>query len=152
MNAQIEWELRTAMKHLNVNRNLSRPKPKWKFTEANGAIVQKGKASSINAIQYRWEVLIPKLIPFAKQCSPDYIVQEDKAPSYASHFQKTLVYNVHYVQRLLWLSNSLDLNIIEPCWMWMKMETTKRGAPSIRKKAEVVTARLGSALASRHLT
>jgi hypothetical protein len=30
--------------------------------------------------------------------------------------------------RLLWLGNSPDLNAIEPCWFWMKRDTTKRGA------------------------
>jgi hypothetical protein len=103
------------MRRLNVNRNVSRPKPKWKFTEGRGAMVRKGKAGGIDAIRYRREVLIPKLIPFAKQCGLDYIVQEDKAPAHASHFQKTLVYDVHHVQQLLWPSNSLDLNMIEPC-------------------------------------
>jgi hypothetical protein len=125
--------LRTAIRRLNVNRNVSKPKPKWKFTKGKGAMVRKGKASGIDAIRYRQEVLIPKLIPFAKQCSLDYIVQEDKAPAHAFYFQKTLIYNV---QQLLWLSNSLDLNMIEPCWMWIKIETTKRGTPSIRKEAE----------------
>jgi hypothetical protein len=44
------------------------------------------KAGSIDAIRYRCEVLVPKLIPFAQKCSLEYIVQEDKCPSYASHF------------------------------------------------------------------
>jgi hypothetical protein len=96
---------------------------------------QTSKASGIDAIRYRREVLIPKLIPFAKKCRPDFIVQEDKALSYASHFQQELVYDIHYVLRLLWPGNSPDLNMIKPCWMWMKIETTKRGAPSIRKEA-----------------
>ena len=95
-----------------------------------------GKSGGIDAIRYRREVLLPKLIPFAKQCGPDFIVQEDKAPAHASHFQQTLVYDVHHVIRLLWPGNSPDLNMIEPCWMWMKIETTKQGAPSIRKEAE----------------
>lgn len=60
-----------------------------------------GKASGINAIRYRCEVLIPKLIPFAKRCRLDFTVQEDKAPAHASHFQQTLVYNVHHVLQLL---------------------------------------------------
>jgi hypothetical protein len=96
---------------------------------------QTGKASGINAIRYHHEVLVPKLIPFAQKCGPEYIVQEDKCPSHTSHFQQELVYDVHHVLRLLWPRNSPDLNMIEPCWMWMKMETTKRGAPSIRKEA-----------------
>ena len=28
--------------------------------------------------------------------------------------------------RLLWLPDSPDLNMIEPCWFWMKRQTTKR--------------------------
>jgi hypothetical protein len=38
------------MRQLNINRNLSRRKPTWKFTEARGAMVRKGKASGIDAI------------------------------------------------------------------------------------------------------
>jgi len=71
MNERIELELRTAIRRLNVSRNLPGPKPKWKFIEAYGAIVRKGKAGGIDAIRYRQEVLIPKL---AKRCGPDYIV------------------------------------------------------------------------------
>jgi hypothetical protein len=26
--------------------------------------------------------------------------------------------------------------MIEPCWIWIKRETTKRGAPSVRKEVE----------------
>jgi len=137
MTARIEWELRTAMRRLNINRVPSGPKPTWKFTEARGAMVRKGKGKGIDAIRYRREVLIPKLVPFAKQCGPGYIVQEDNAPAHASRFQQELVYSVHQVQQLLWPGNSPDLNMIEPCWMWMKIETTKRGAPSIRKEAEI---------------
>jgi hypothetical protein len=34
MNAQIEWELETGMRRLNVNRNPSGRKPTWKYTAA----------------------------------------------------------------------------------------------------------------------
>jgi hypothetical protein len=67
---------------------------------------------------------------------PDTLVQEDNAPSYASRFQEELVYNLYAVLRLLWPRNSPNLNMIKPCWMWMKRETTKRGALSVRKEAE----------------
>jgi hypothetical protein len=137
MNARIEWELATAIQRLNINQPgwHSSRQPTWKFTAANVAMTQIGKAGGIDAIRYRREVLRPKLIPFAKKCRPDFIVQEDKAPTHASYFQQTLVYDLHHVLRLLWPGNSPDLNMIEPCWMWMKMETTKRGAPSVRKAA-----------------
>ena len=32
--------------------------------------------------------------------------------------------------KLLWPANSPDLNAIEPCWFWMKRQTTKRGIAS----------------------
>ena len=86
MNARIEWELETAMRRLRLSRNVGGPKPKWKYTAARGAMQRTGKAGGIDSIRYRREVLIPKLIPFAKQCGPEYIVQEDKAPAHASHF------------------------------------------------------------------
>jgi hypothetical protein len=139
MSARIEWELETAMRRLNVNRNPSGRKPTWKYTAKRGAMKRTGKAGGIDAIRYRREVLRPKLIPFAKQCQierPNTVVQEDNCSSHASHFQQELVYDLHSVLRLLWPGNSPDLNMIEPCWMWMKQETTKRGAPSTRKEAE----------------
>jgi hypothetical protein len=101
MNARIEWELETAMRRLNMNRNVGGCKPMWKYTAACGAIKRTGKAGGIDAIQYRREVLIPKLILFAKKCGPDFIAQEDKCPLHASHFQQELVYDVHHVLRLL---------------------------------------------------
>jgi len=36
---------------------------------------------------------------------------------------------------LLWCGNSPDLNAIEPCWPWMKRQTTKKGAPKSRAEA-----------------
>jgi transposase len=39
------------------------------------------------------------------------------------------------VSRLLWPSNSPDLNMIEAAWPWMKRRTTARGAPRDKKTA-----------------
>jgi hypothetical protein len=139
MEARCEWELSTAMRRLRLGRNPGGKKPVWKFTAARGAMTRTGKAGGIDAIRYRREVLIPKLIPFAQACMverPDTLVQEDNAPAHASHFQQSLVYDLYKVMRLLWPGNSPDLNMIEPAWMWVKMDTTKLGAPSIRKEAE----------------
>jgi transposase len=36
------------------------------------------------------------------------------------------------VQRLLWSSNSSDLNMIESCWPWMKRQTTRINASRSR--------------------
>ena len=62
---------------------------------------------------------------------PGTVVQEDKAPSHAHHYQE-VVYNLAEVKRLLWCENSPDLNPIEPCWPWIKRSTTKKGAPESR--------------------
>jgi hypothetical protein len=115
INARIKWELETAMRRLNIRRNPGRRKLTWRFTAAHRAMTRTGKSGGIDAIRYRREVLLPKLIPFAKKCGLDFIVQEDKAPAHASHFQQTLVYDIHHVTRLLWPGNSPDLNIIKPC-------------------------------------
>lgn len=59
------------------------------------------------------------------------IVQEDKAPSYASKYQEP-VFMETGILCLLWPGNSPNLNMIEPCWSWMKRKTTKRGPPLTR--------------------
>ena len=66
---------------------------------------------------------------------PNTIVQEDKAPSHASKHQN-LIFMDFNVMRLLWPGNSPDLNMIEPCWFWMKRRTTRLGAPRTRIEAE----------------
>lgn len=65
---------------------------------------------------------------------PDTVVQEDRAPAHKHHAQQT-VYDLQGVQRLLWCSNSPDLNAIEPAWPWIKRVTTKKGAPKNRSEA-----------------
>ena len=72
----------------------------------------------------------PILIPFALKCKrirPETIIQEDNAPSHSSYYQQE-VFDAAQVSRLIWPANSPDLNMIEPCWYWMKRETTKKGA------------------------
>jgi hypothetical protein len=62
------------------------------------------------------------LLSFAKKCMIDWlniIVQEDKTLSHAFKYQNLVFMNVD-VLRLLWSSNSFDLNMIESCWFWMK--------------------------------
>jgi len=36
--------------------------------------------------------------------------------------------------KMLWPANSPDLNAIEPCWFWMKRQTTKGGVVSSEKQ------------------
>jgi hypothetical protein len=62
------------------------------------------------------------------------VVQEDLAPAYVHHVQ-AWVHSLYDVQQLLWYPNSPDLNLIEPCWLYMKRFTTRKGAPKSRKEA-----------------
>ncbi|KAI7762256.1 hypothetical protein LZL87_006651 [Fusarium oxysporum] len=142
MNEELEpvmkekWELENGMRRLGL-RNLPGKKPEWSWNKANGKLMREGKKGGIDWWRYRMKILIPKLLPFAKECEkerPNTLVQEDRAPSHKHHAQQ-LLYNAEGVQRLLWCSNSPDLNAIEPTWPWMKRITTKKGAPKNRKEA-----------------
>jgi hypothetical protein len=52
---------------------------------------------------------------------------EDGASSHKLAYSNEL-YISWDVVRMLWLANSPDLNMIEPCWFYMKVETTKKGS------------------------
>jgi hypothetical protein len=134
--ARTEWELNTGFNRLGL-RNKPGPKPQWKWDLPHGKLARTSKKGGIDWWRYYDKILKEKLIPFAKKCietQPRTIVQEDLAPSHAHHFQK-YVYSIAEVERLTWCGNSPDLNAIEPCWFWMKRETTKKGAPSSKAAA-----------------
>jgi hypothetical protein len=60
-------------------------------------------------------------------CRPDIVVMEDGAASHKLVYSDEL-YISWEVVRMLWPANSLDLNMIEPCWFYIKVETIKKGA------------------------
>jgi transposase len=94
--------------------------------------------ASTNIDRYWKLILLPKLIPFAKEClkdRSDILVQEDNAAPHAHRHQET-VYNLYNISRLLWPGNSPDLNAIEPAWFWLKKRTTARGPPTTKKALE----------------
>lgn len=130
-----EWELLNGMRRIGLRTKPGKA-PEWRWSEKNGKLVR-GKGGGIDWWRYQSQVLIPKLIPFAKECTkerPKTLVQEDKAPSHAHHAQ-ALLYSREEVDRLLWCGNSPDLNAIEPAWFWIKRNTTKKGAPKSREQA-----------------
>jgi len=97
--------------------------------------VKSGKGG-INWYRYQKLILKPLLIPFAKVCMedrPETVVQEDNAGPHAARYQQE-VFDLAEVMRLTWPSNSPDLNMIEPCWFYMKRETTKQGPHSSIKQ------------------
>lgn len=130
-----QWELETGMRRLKL-RNPGGRAPQWKWDAKHGKLTRR-KGSGIDWYRYQKEILMKKLIPFAKQCGPDALVQEDLAPSHAHHAQAA-VFSAAEVSRLVWCPNSPDLNMIEPCWPHLKRATTKKGAPKSKSQAELV--------------
>lgn len=133
--ARINWELERGMARLGL-RGIGGPKPTWTFTSKQGKL-ERGSKGGIDWWRYRHCVLLPKLFPFAKKCMeerPNTIVMEDKAPAHV-HYIQQLLYDKEKIKRLQWPGNSPDINAIEPGWMWMKRNTTKKGAPKNRAEA-----------------
>ena len=143
MNIELEpicresWELNTKFNRLGL-RNRPGPKPEWAWNQKNGKLGREKSKGGIDWWRYYNTILKAKLIPFVKECMKDHpgiLVQEDKAPAHAYHFQER-VYAAEGVKRFIWCSNSPDLNAIEPAWPYMKRFTTKKGAPTLRKEAD----------------
>ena len=58
------------------------------------------------------------LLLFAQECKIDTLetqVMEDGTTAHSSRYALE-VYNMWDIQKMLWPTNSLDLNVIEPCW------------------------------------
>jgi transposase len=96
-----EWELLNGIRRMDLRKKPGRA-PKWQWNEKNGKLIR-GKGTGIDWWRYQSQILIPKLIPFAKECMkdrPQTLVQEDKAPSHAHHAQ-AILYSREEVERLL---------------------------------------------------
>jgi len=131
-----EWELNTSMGRLGL-RNKPGKKPEWKWDKKHGKLERNSKGG-IDWWRYCAEVVIPKFIPFAKECEEGRsgtIIQEDGASPHSSGY-KTKLYSLAGINQLLWPGNSPDLNMIEPAWPHLKRTTTKRGGPKNRAEAE----------------
>ena len=115
-------------------RNKPGVKPVQKYTDARGAAVRNGKGG-IDWYRYQQEILKKKLLPFAKAHTlayPDTLVQEDGAPVHKSRHNQPF-FSLAKVAQLIWPGNSLDLNAIEPCWWYMKLQTTRKGCATSKK-------------------
>ncbi len=58
---------------------------------------------------------------------------EDNAPPHAHHYQSTIC-SAFDIELIIWPENLLDLNMIEPCWYYLKRQTTRVWAPTIHNE------------------
>jgi hypothetical protein len=136
--AREKWQ-REQDRKLALRRRRGGRKAVFNFKKRNGKCERKTKGR-IDWYRYQREILSKKLFPFAQTClqtRPKTIVIEDGAPSHISKYQRRAWISPNVV-RSFWPGNSPDLNMIEPCWAWMKRATTRKGAPQDRKTAEMV--------------
>jgi hypothetical protein len=73
------WEMITKMSRLGL-RNKPGRAPVWKWNSAAGKLSRAKSRGGIDWYRYWKFILLPKLIPFAKECMvdrPDTLVQED---------------------------------------------------------------------------
>ena len=148
---RVEWELSKGENLISLQngilfilglsrlglRNRGGRKPQWRFNKASGKL-ERSLRGGIDWWRYSHEVLIPKLLPFAVECSlqrAGTLVQEDKAPAHSHQYQQQ-IYDRLTVKRLLWPGNSPDFNPIEKAWPWMKRTATCRGAPTSKAAME----------------
>ena len=128
----LEWEAATAICWLKLTHIMGGPKPKWKWCEKTDKLKRRAMHRGIDWYWYYCIILKKKLLPFVKECQcihSETIVQEDNALSHA-HKHQTKIYSLWKVMKLLWPANLPDLNAIEPCWFWMKRQTTRKGVAS----------------------
>ena len=92
----------------------------------------KDRKGGINWYRHQDKVLKPHLLPFVKTYKEallnprkDTVVMEDGASAHKSAYADEL-YISWEVVKMLWPANSPDLNMIEPCWFYIKIETIKK--------------------------
>lgn len=134
-----QQELEILIRRINLRRQPASKKPTQKFNQKTGKL-SRGRKSRINQYRYQKTILLPKLIPFAKECIVNRLntlVQEDKAPTYSYQIQQR-VYDATAINRLLWCPNSPDLNAIKPAQPQIKRRTTRKGALKTRPEAHTI--------------
>ena len=137
-----KWNKEQKKAAITYKRKYSRAKPgktaTWVHNEKNGTYIRIKGTGGIDWWRYQQTIHIPKLFPFVKKCirsRPKTVIQEDKAPSCASHYQDEIL-NLWKLTKLLWCGNSPDINAIEPTWNWMKRQTTIHGSFTSKIKIE----------------
>jgi hypothetical protein len=67
---KVEWELNILISRTGL-RNKRGKKLEWKFTKKTSKLVREGDKGGIDWWQYQHEIMLPKLIPFYKECLRD---------------------------------------------------------------------------------
>lgn len=65
-----EFEISHSLRRTYLNRQAKGKKPTWRWTEANGKLIRKGKGG-IDWYRYWKEILLSHLIPFAQECQKE---------------------------------------------------------------------------------
>ena len=81
------------MRRIHITRNQPGGRAQFKHTEATSAYVLGNGKGGINWYRYQKKILEALLLPFTKKClekRPGTVVQEDKAPAYASRYQQEI--------------------------------------------------------------
>ena len=96
----------------------------------------KNVKEEIDWYRYQTYVLLPRLISFIHDVIVKYdecFLIQDGASSHNAWQQEELL-KIPHLTVLLWSSNSLDLNQIEPCWYYLKRKVSKRSySPTIKE-------------------
>jgi transposase len=143
--ARADWELTKPMERLNIKRNKPGPKPTFKFTEAQGAMVRNKDSKGIDWMRYQQEILVPRFIPFLKDLASrephrQWLAQQDNAPCHKKSWNMKL-WEHEGIKTLEWPPNSPDLSAIEPPWRYMKFSSCRASRLLGHKKAAALWVR-----------
>ena len=128
--AKLTWKLETKLRKLNLCRKTEERSSQWKYDVQHEVWKWKKNFKDIDVWCYQNLILKKKLLFFAVKCMQkhsDTLVQENKTFFHVFKHQIP-VFKDFEMFWLLWSDNSLNLNVIESCWSWMKRWTTRNEA------------------------
>jgi len=131
----LEAVARPALALLDINVQSKRRNPDKMLIKD---ILKRGNRSrgGIDGYRHRESVLKPKLVPFTKKVERvkgSVKVLEDCAPAHISKFD-TEYMSLNDIKKLLWPSNSPDINASEHAWSYMRRHITRDYPTSTTKE------------------